>query len=150
MLFKILVYIYKNLEKNDSKSFAKANDLINSLPILEELDEIVEKRMFTKADLLSIKIVLDILMFYHERYDQPTYKNYSKSLDVSMKFFKNLKNTEIEHIYDEINARELNEILLKTNAVISKDKEDYIKKINTLIDENTRLTKGLDSITFCN
>lgn len=157
LLVSILAYFSSIILNN------KADQVMNfmkALPKLKSIKYIIENKLFSKRDLTSIKIVLDIYEKYFSIYDGPLSNNMKNDyLPVCKLFYFSLSNEDIKYLFEQIvNNKKLYQIISKffyLNVLeqlkirfLFEHKQMYINQIAKLMNEYNKLLNGLVQAKF--
>lgn len=149
-IFSVINYFSAMVDKG---CFLELNELMNSLPKLEPIINILKNKMITHKEIVVMKIVLDI----HEKYLFNVKKPFVDDTEVKQYFLaaqlfygKVLKEEDLRYIFDVI-SKEMKrsyEVLLKMNCVITSNKKKYFKHLEYLYRNYIKMGKGLNKNMF--
>jgi hypothetical protein len=152
-LYSIVDFYYNNFERGTSDSLFIIKKMIMALPKLPVLFKILKMKLFSKKEILTIKVILDIYEHYFKTYDLPGYNIYQQEyIPVAYFFYSNLSKEDINQLSNSFKSnknKELQDILvLRMNSVIKKKKSDYLKYLEKAKINFTLLSQGMDLSKF--
>ena len=107
---------------NTAESFKKIESLINNLPALDKIKNILFRRLISNKELIPIKLVLDLYEHYYKNFDAPLYNVFiiiiktllNEYIPLASMFYTNLSDEDLTSIYEKIvSEKEIYEILSK-------------------------------------
>lgn len=66
---RLINFLIINVEKANTEGMKKIDIFLNSLPDIDLIQETISKRLYSELDLVPIKLILDIYIFYFRNND---------------------------------------------------------------------------------
>jgi hypothetical protein len=124
---KFLKNILDYYIKAEEESNSNLEEFICHLPKLQQMKMIFLRQLFSRKDLILVKMILDIYEHYFKKNDHPLFQKLQEEyLPTAIIFYSSLSDEDTEYMYEKLrNAlnKELSELLSKFILNLIRRKE---------------------------